>query len=238
MSQEGTFKTQILMQEEFRHKDTILKVKCDKDIGDFVREFIVGKRQEIESYIAKDPSFETSLEPIALKGGAPKIAKIMSEASEKAGVGPLAAVAGTFSELLVKEAIKLGAKWVIAENGGDICVFGDHEFTISLYAGDSPLSNKVGFLINPGAQTYGICTSSASVGHSISFGKADSVTVFAKETPICDAFATAIANRVDTIEDGLDFAKEFVGSEIDGAVIVVGDKVGSIGKTPKIVKLP
>ena len=220
--------------EEFEYKDTILKVKADRDIGDLVRKFIVEKRQELESYIARNPEFQSSFEPIDVRD-APEIVKILADAGKRASVGPMAAVAGTVSELIVKEAVKRGVGWIIVENGGDICVYGDREFTISIFAGKSTLSNKLGFTINPGKRTYGICTSSASVGHSISLGKADAVTVFARSTPVADAFATAIANRVDEIRDGLDYAKEFIGGEIDGVVIIKGEEIGKIGKIAEIV---
>jgi ApbE superfamily uncharacterized protein (UPF0280 family) len=223
--------------EEFEYRDTILKVKCDKDIGDFVRKFIVEKRQEIEAYIARDRGFQTSFEPVKLKENPPEIAKIMADAAKPAGVGPMAAVAGAVSELLVREAVKKGAKRIIAENGGDICLYGDHDFVIQIFAGKSPLSNKIGFSLNPGNKSYGVCTSSASVGHSISLGKSDAVTVFAKSAAVADAFATAIGNRVEEVEDGIKFAKKFVGKEIDGVVIIKGEKIGKIGKVPEFLKL-
>lgn len=225
------------MDEEFAYKDTILKVKCDRGIGDFVKDFIVEKRQELDAYVARNPDFRTSFEPLKFREDAPEIVKIMSGAAEKADVGPLAAVAGTVSELLVREAARKGVHWIIAENGGDICVYGDHDFAVSVHAGRSPLSDKIGFSLNPGKKTYGVCTSSASVGHSISLGKADAVTVFARSAPVADAFATAIANRVDAIEDGLDYAKGFVGKEIDGAVVIKDGRLGRIGKLPRILGL-
>jgi hypothetical protein len=226
-----------MYEERFEYLDTILNIRCDRDIGDLVRPFIVEKRQELESYILKDPNFQTSFEPVDVDNSAPEIVRIMAKASEKAGVGPMAAVAGTVSELIVNEAIENNIEWIIVENGGDICLYGDHEFTISIYAGKSPLSEKIGFSINPGRNSYGICSSSGFVGHSISLGKSDSVTVFAKETPIADSFATAIANMVDEIEAGLSFARAFIGRHIDGVVIVRGEKIAKVGRIPELVKL-
>jgi hypothetical protein len=113
-------------------------------------------------------------------------------------------------------------------------LYGEKEFGISIFAGMSPLSNKIGFWLNPGKKGYGVCTSSASVGHSISLGKSDSVTVFARSAPIADAFATAIANRVDGISSGLEYAERYVGRTIDGVVIIQGDRIGKTGKIPKL----
>jgi hypothetical protein len=223
--------------EKFEYKDTILEVKADRDIGDFVRKSIVERRQELDSYIARDREFQVSFEPVKVEPRAPEITRIMAAAAEKAGVGPMAAVAGAVSELLVREAVNKGVKWVIAENGGDICLYGDHDFVISLYAGKSPLSNKIGFSLNPGKSTYGVCTSSASVGHSISLGKSDAVTVFARSAAVADAFATAIGNKVEKVKDGIDFAEEFIGNGIDGVVIIKGSEIGKIGRVPEIVRV-
>jgi len=223
------------MEDQFAYKDTILKVKCDIDISDFIKGFIIKKRQELESYIGRNPDFQTSLEPVGVEKGAPEIINIMADAAEKAGVGPMAAVAGAVSELLVREAVEMGAEWIVVENGGDICIYGNRDFNLLVFAGKSPLSGKSGFSINPGEKSYGICTSSGTVGHSISLGDADAVSVFARSTPVADAFATAIANRVGEIRDGLEFAKRFLGKEIDGVQIIKGGMVGRIGKLPDFI---
>ncbi len=230
------------MEKDFAYKDTILKVKCDRDISEFIKKFIVEKRQEVDSYIARDANFKISFDPVTVRKDAPKIAKDMADAAKLAGVGPMAAVAGAVSEHLVEAAKGKGVKWIIAENGGDISLYGDREFTISIYAGKSPLSGKIGFSLNPAklapvTKTYGVCTSSASVGPSISLGKSDAVAVFAKSAAVADAFATAIGNNVEEIEDGLNFAKGFIGKAIDGVVIIKGDRIGTVGRVPKIVKL-
>lgn len=226
-----------MYEEEFQHKDTIIRVRASRDISAFVKRFIVEKRQELDAYIARDKDFLVSFEPVKVKKDAPELAKIMAAAAEKAGVGPMAAVAGAVSELLVKEAVKNGVKWIIAENGGDICLHGDHDFAISIFAGKSPLSDKIGFAINPGEKSYGVCTSSASVGHSISLGKSDAVTVLAPSAAVADAFATAIGNEVKEVDDGLKFAKKFAGKGIDGVVIIKGEKVGKIGRVPEFLKI-
>ncbi|MBN2517527.1 MAG: UPF0280 family protein [Candidatus Altiarchaeota archaeon] len=238
MPEEGAEGPGILMIANFEFKDTILKVRCDRDISDKVKKFIVEKRQELEGYIARNPGFRTSLEPLDAIGG-PKIAQIMAEAGKKADVGPMAAVAGTISELLADAAVGWGAGWIIVDNGGDICLCGDKEFTISIFAGSSPLSDRIGFRVNAGDKKLGICTSSASVGHSISFGDADSVTVVAKSAPLADAFATAIGNESKgkrAIERGIGFASRHLGS-IDGALVIKGDRIGRVGVLPDLVKI-
>lgn len=77
---------------------------------------------------------------------------------------------------------------------------------------------------------YGICTSSGTVGHSLSFGKADAAVVLSKDAVIADAAATATANVVksaDDIERGLNTAMAIAG--VEGAVIIVGDRIGAYG---------
>lgn len=67
----------------------------------------------------------------------------MSSASQEFGVGPMASVAGAFAELIAKKGAELGSKKILVENGGDICMYAEHEeFTVRIHAGASPLSEK------------------------------------------------------------------------------------------------
>ena len=101
---------------------------------------------------------------------------------------------------------------------------------VGIYAGDSPLSGKIGLEIDTKDTSLGICTSSGTVGHSLSYGKADAVVVTALSTALADAAATAIGNKVKTAED-ITEAIEFGGSisEIKGLVIIKDDAIGVRG---------
>lgn len=232
------------MEEKFHYKDSILRIKSDADVEREVEEILVKAYQEVEKYIVSNPSFRTSLEPLMLDENAPKIVRDMIKAGNLFKVGPMAAVAGAFSEMVVDESVKRGAKWVIVENGGDISLYGDKKFVISLHAGKSPLSDKLGLEINPRNKKYSICTSSSSVGHSISLGNADAVSVLAPSATIADAAATAIANEVkgesdeNAVNRGIEFSKEFIKQgHIDGILIIKGKKIGKVGKLSKLVSL-
>ena len=77
----------------------------------------------------------------------------------------------------------------------------------------------------------GICTSSGTVGHSLSYGKADAVIVLAPSTTLADAAATAIGNHILKPEDipgGIEFARSIGG--LKGAVIIQGEQVGVWGE--------
>ena len=154
----------------------------------------------------------------------------MSATTKQVGVGPFAAVAGAIAEFVGKELLAYSSE-VIVENGGDIFVAGSHSRVFGIYAGASPLSGKIAFKLAASQMPCGICTSSGTVGHSLSFGKADAVTIIAPSTALADACATAIGNMIATVSDiatGLKVAEQTVG--IDGAVIIVGTQIGAWGK--------
>jgi hypothetical protein len=119
----------------------------------------------------------------------------------------------------------------IVENGGDIFINApDRIVSVGIFAGDSPLSYQVALKINPEESPLGICTSSSTVGHSLSFGKADAVCVKSKSTPLADAAATSICNLVTgegDIKRALDMSLKITG--VLGVVIIVGGKIGAIG---------
>jgi ApbE superfamily uncharacterized protein (UPF0280 family) len=141
----------------------------------------------------------------------------------------MAAVAGAMAEMVSKDLLKL-SKEVIVENGGDIYLATSKERTVGIYAGNSPLSLKMGILIKPEEAPLGICTSSGTVGHSLSFGKADAVCILSKSAALADAAATAVGNVIQEkkdIEKGLERGKEIEG--VLGMLIIVGEKMGVWG---------
>jgi len=228
------FKKRIIIKET----NILLKVD-DKRYFKKAEEIILKNRVELERYILKNPYFLTSYFPVSIEEDVPEIVKLMAVAGEIANVGPMASVAGAIAEMLVKN---IGAKNIIAENGGDICLRAKKDVVVGLYAGNSRITGEVGFRLKKEKirNIYGVCTSSATVGHSVSFGEADAVTVFAKSSAIADAAATAICNysRGRDVEEMISNALEKADDieKIDGVFVVVRDKVGIKGKIPELVK--
>ena len=202
--------------------------------------FILKERQELKNYIIKHQDFQLSLEPVRVEE-APLIVKMMARAGRFAEVGPMAAVAGSIAQLSMGYLINEGAKMTIIDNGGDVALKTNKDVIIGIYAGDSSLSGQIGFKIKPKKTPMGVCTSSGTVGHSISFGRSDSVTVFADEASVADALATSIANEVMgdidsvAIQSGLSRADDFREC-MRGVLIIVGESAGMVGKIPQLVK--
>ena len=220
---------------KFRHKETIVTILVeDEKYFRVAVDAILKARKEIEIKIKEDPIFYATLEPYDCCGD---IVGRMCEASKLAGVGPMASVAGVIAQYAVEKVVSAGADFIVVDNGGDIAMFLDRPLNIGLFT----YSNRLCFLIEEEGY-YAVCTSSGTIGHSISFGFADAVTIFARDACIADAFATALGNEIkenfgkEEIESVLkDFwmrSKDYV----EGAVVIKGDIVGFVGKIPKIVK--
>ena len=209
--------------------ETDLFILAEKDLKKQALFFIKEARAVIESFISKHPDFKDSLAPLNVNGKTPELIDQMLNASRKAGVGPMAAVAGAISSHVGNKLLK-HSQQVIVENGGDIFIKSLKDRNFLIYAGKSKLSGKISFTIKTDKTPIGVCTSSGSVGHSLSFGKADAVTVVSKDTALADAAATAICNRVKSekdIKQALDFSKTIDG--VDGCVIIHDESLGSIG---------
>lgn len=211
-------------------KETDLAIYADSDLKEEARRAVSALRHDLESYMKLDPKFFSSLEPLELKPGVPAIAVAMAEAAKKAGVGPMAAVAGAFSEFVGRELIK-SSKQVIIENGGDIFIRSLVPRTIGVYAGEaSPFTGRLAVRIDDSKEGLGVCTSSGTVSHSLSFGKADAALVISDSAALADAAATAVGNAVkskDDIEKGIEIARSISG--VKGTLIIVGDKMGTWG---------
>jgi uncharacterized protein len=189
-------------------------------------------RLQLDSFIMKEPEFVKTLHPFIPAESAPALAKEMAAAGSNAGVGPMASVAGLFARETA-EAIRqnFSVEELVIENGGDIYALLKSELVLSVYAGRSPLSEKIGVVIPSGSWELGICTSSGTVGPSLSLGSADAVAVICHDVLLADAFATAIGNMVKHLEDiegALRYSEKF--PEILSVIIICGDKTGMRGK--------
>ena len=141
----------------------------------------------------------------------------------------MASVAGVIAEFVGRDLLKYSDE-VIVENGGDIFIKSKKKRILGIYAGNSPISNKLAIEIEGEKTPLGICTSSATVGPSLSFGKTDATVIVSKSAALADACATAIGNRVKEpgdIKSALEFAKKIKG--VQGILIIFRDKLGAWG---------
>ncbi|MFP3867495.1 MAG: UPF0280 family protein [Desulfobacteraceae bacterium] len=232
-SQERTYRTRMARGQlaAFRVvvKETDLLVLASQDLSRRTRELVCQTRYQLERYIGAHPDFLHTLSPWPPDPFAPAIVKEMIAAAALVGVGPMAAVAGAVAEQ-VGQALKAHSPEVIVENGGDIFLAVQGRATVAVYAGNSPLSQRIGIQVEAAQSPLGICTSSGTVGHSYSRGRADAACVLAPSVALADAAATALGNRItdaQAIPAVLDWAAQVPG--LLGAVVIVGDKLGAWG---------
>lgn len=213
-------------------RETDLQILTDKPLNkEFIRERIRLYRWDIENYINKDRRFLTALKPLEVELDAPAIVREMAFQAKKANVGPMAAVAGTVAEFLGRDLLKGGYKEVIIENGGDIFLKIRKIRTVGIYSGKSRLWQNLKLKIKPKDTPLSICTSSGTIGHSLSFGAADLIAILSKNAALADAAATATGNRVRSKEDlqsALEFARKIKG--VSGIIIIIKNSLISWGK--------
>ena len=217
-------------------QETDLMVQAEQDLSGLCREEVLAQRGYIEKYIKRYPDFLRTLTPWTISDPAPAIIRQMIHAGQSAGVGPMAAVAGAIAEA-VGEVLGRHSQEVVVENGGDIYLVLKRPVTIGLYAGRSPLSMRTGLHLDPGGKPLAVCTSSGTIGHSLSMGHADAVCVVARQCALADAAATAVANRVAdarAIPAALQFSRSIEG--LMGVVAICGDRMGLWGDL-RLVKL-
>ncbi len=210
-------------------KETDLMISAAHPLESEARELVLTHRGYLENYIEQHPDFIKTLVPWRLDGPAPAIVRNMSLAGEKAGVGPMAAVAGALSEIVGKGLLK-NSDEVIVENGGDTFFKTKVPVIVGIYAGKSPLSMNIGLMVDSCEHPVALCTSSGTIGHSLSFGKADAVCVMSDSCALADAVATAVGNRVQSSKDistAIQFGKSIHG--VMGLVVIIGKDMGLWG---------
>jgi ApbE superfamily uncharacterized protein (UPF0280 family) len=210
-------------------EETDLAISAERDLKKEAVGFTRRYRREIKEYLAGHPAFGESFEPVDVESGSPALIRAMAQAAKRAGVGPMASVAGAVAEFVGRELLGF-TRELIVENGGDIFIKSQRQRNVGIFAGKSKFSQRITLKVLAKDTPCGICTSSGTVGHSFSFGKADAVVVAAESAVLADAFATAIGNVVKSesdIEKGLGLARGEPG--IRGAVIIVDERMGLCG---------
>ncbi len=210
-------------------KETDLWVSAERFLEKETLDLLLACRHQLETYILGHPSFRTSLAPEPMDPLAPPVVRTMMEAANAAKVGPMAAVAGALAQDVGAGLLRF-SKEVIVENGGDIFLKAGRPLTVSIFAGDSPLSEKVGLRIEVAQMPLGVCTSSGKIGHSLSLGKAHAVTLLAPSAALADGAATSLANRVRNkgdLEKVAALAAEIPG--LLGGVMILDDRLATWG---------
>lgn len=225
------------LREHFQLLETIVTISArQRSHIDAAKESIRVQRSYLEDFIRRDPFFMLTLEPYDIQADdAPEIVKQMIESSAVFGIGPMAAVAGVIAQFAVRSMMDSGATYAIVDNGGDICILNDQPIIVGIYAGSSPIRD-LAFELPARRTMLGICTSSGTVGPSISFGSADAATVISKDAALADAAATALGNAVQANEPLQECFQAIDRPGIDGALVIRGEEMALWGDVPELVR--
>ena len=211
-------------------KETDLMVYAETKLIEEARDLVLEQRGYVENFIQLHPDFATALVPWGAPAPAPGIIVNMIKAARNAGVGPMAAIAGAIAEQVGLGLLK-STDQVIVENGGDVFIKMNSPVTVGIFAGSSPLSMHIGLKIKSDFKPQAVCTSSGTIGHSLSLGKADAVCVVADSCSVADAAATAIGNLIASptdIEAAIKAGSIIV--NLTGIAIIVEEKMGMWGE--------
>lgn len=231
--------TKNLFKESFVLKETQCTIISDqKKAIQTAKQSIERNRQKLEIYIKSNPKFRYSLKPLPIPA-TPTVAKLMAQVAQKAGVGPMAAVAGTMADLAVADMACVGCEVAVVEDGGEIAAQSNMPIDVAVAAGDEPLSKRFGFRLTE--FPVGVATSSGRFSHALSFGDAEAAIVFCRNASLADAAATAVGNMVKgldveaAIKAGIRRGLSIEG--VDGVMIIYKGQVGTAGKIPQIIKV-
>ena len=102
---------------------------------------------------------------------------------------------------------------------------------MAVFAGQSPFSGRIGIKLDPRQMPMGVCTSSGTVGPSLSMGRADAALIIADSAYLADAAATRTGNLVQSADDfqqAIDALREIQG--IRGILLIMADKMAAWGQ--------
>ena len=212
------------------YKQTDLELKTEGMLDRRQVEMYLKKiYQELEAYIAGDHHFLSAIQPHPVPKSAPAIVRDMSHDTRRAGVGPMAAVAGAIADHIGKR-LAGQHRIIFCNNGGDIYYKSPEKQWIILKAPGSPFDETIKIEVPPAMQGKGLCTSSGIFGHSVNMGRAYSVSILADSACLADAWATSISNQIHghlDLERVLEYCKKE--SDIKGVAILVDHYLGIWG---------
>jgi len=224
-----------LVSFEVRYQQSDLWILASRKVQDHAERLLLEARMQVEGYAGCHAGFLASHSPLPMDPMAPSVVKDMLAAGQAAGVGPMAAVAGAIAQY-VGEGLLEHCQDVVVENGGDLYLCASRALTAGIFAGGSPLSQKLGVRVAAGSMPVGIATSSASVGHSWSYGAADAACVVADRAALADAAATALCNRVRSTTDMEPALADVLGlAGVRGAVVILGKGMAVQGDLELVV---
>lgn len=225
------------MRKHFEYRESALTIEAPEPFLLMAERAVLDARHDIESFIAADPFFQTTFEPYAPRDDMADVVRRMCLASEKANVGPMAAVAGAIAEQAVMRMTEEGCPHCIVDNGGDVAMCTSRNAIVGIYSGTE--NEGMALDVPPSEGILGICTSSGTIGPSISFGKADVALVISHDVALADACATRLGNLVVDDEEGtIERAlREVLGIKgVLGVLVMVNGRMGMAGRVPKLVR--
>lgn len=226
------------MRKHFQFKETAATIEAEEEYLALAEEALFKAREEVEAYIARDPYFKATFDPYPVRSEMTEVVKHMCLAAQKAGVGPMAAVAGAISQQAVRAMVDGGCKHCLVDNGGDIAMRTNRTVNVGLYAGERT-PNYLALEVPATKGLLGICTSSGTVGPSISLGRADLATVISEDVALADACATKLGNLIT--DDDLTLMDRSIREVLSikgvkGALVMINGKLGMGGDVPRLVR--
>ena len=218
-----------LFSFNIREDESDLFIAADTPIDpEIAIEALASSRAQIKDYIKKNPEFSRSLSPLREEAEVFPIIKRMFKASTKVGVGPMASVAGAIAEDVGKKLLRHSSQ-IIIENGGDLFISTAKERRVGLYTAKGEFKNLI-IRVDPSLSPLGICSSSSTLGPSLSLGNVDLAFVMAQDASLADAAATALGNKVKSKKNTTDTLQLIHSIEgVYAALVIIEGQLSVIG---------
>ena len=227
-----------IMRHHFEVGETAITVISDDAYIKAAEQAVFDARDIILRKISEDPFFKTTYDPYPASKDDDELIQRMCQASEVAGVGPMAGVAGAVAVFAVERMAEDGAEYAIVENGGDIAMKIDRDITVGVFQDDERFRD-IAFRIRRRDGIFGICSSSAKIGPSVSLGKTSISTVFSDDVILADACATALGNMIrDGGQQEMSSALETIGRKegVEGCISISNGLMAMFGNVPEMIR--
>lgn len=203
---------------EVEVRETHLHIQAHSDLTAKAKDSVFRYRYQVEEYLRQHPAFRETESPIQIYASAPEIVKYCDLSSRVTNVAPMSCMSGAIADFVARDLAVDSANLVVS-SGGDSSVRSSFPLDVHLYAGESPLHEKLILALPSFKRPFGIAT-------YVPEKELNAVTVLSRSACWASAFAKDIGTRLANGEQlyvVLDRAAAYSG--VGGIVMIAGRRI-------------
>jgi len=203
---------------EIEVRETNLYIQAHNDLSAKAKDSVFRYRYQIEEYLRQHPAFRETTVPIQIYASAPEIVRYADLSSRCTGIAPMSCLGGAIADFVGRD-LSADSANIIVSSGGDSFIKSAYPLDIHIYAGGSPMNEKLILALPAYKGCFGVSTYAPGGGF-------DSITVISRSACWASAFAADIGIRLvggEKLGSVLNRVADY--TDVGGVIIISGSRI-------------